>query len=320
MAAALSIGCELRHVNPFPYPLTATDFLGYIGAGAIPPAFLCAGVLVFFRARLAYGLGLAASAFSLLWFIQREREQTRVYVSSWAVFNAAWGAGSWTWVLFILSVGLIVVAGVCATLRLFPASWTLRGRPLSQRTWPSVAAGFLTLAVWLCFAGTPYRNPWIVDSMQPDFRILHVEKRGLRFHETAISAYRNGFFLVARTERSLLRYKFETHGARGGIPNQQVEAIRTSPALWKLQTPRAVTLHSWNSEGWYAVRDVRILAFTTENGITPPRLVVDTFSVIDQLPADEKWSETGRDVCLGFCYGPVAAIGFKFANSFPEKR
>jgi len=301
--------------------LTTTELFAHVGIAAIPFGFLCAGVLVFFRARVAYVLGLVAAVFGFRWFIVFERYSERSGGGSpWNSFNGEFGWGSECAVLIILSVALLVVSGVCATLRLLPARWTMRSLPLSQRTWPAVTAGFLALGIWLFHAGTPYQFPLIVDAPAPTFRILHVEKRGLHFHETAISVHRNGTFFVERTERNLFQYKFETHGFQGYIPYEQVETFRTLAELWKLRTAPAQLLHSWNAEGWYAVSDAKILAFTTENKAALPQLVVDMFSELNKLPAEAKWTEHLRDICLGFCYGPVAALGFRFANSFPLLR
>jgi hypothetical protein len=315
-ATALAIGCELQYIYPFlPYPLTTTDFVAGVGVLAIPLGFVCACVLVFFRARVAYGLGLAAAAIGLRWLIRLERS---FLVSSWSVFNMALEPESWREVLIILSVALIVVSGVCAALRLLPARWTVRKLPLGQRTWPAAAAGFLALGVWLFHAGTPYQIPLIVDAVRPELTILHVEKRGLRFHETAISASRDGKLFVGRTERNLLQYEFETQASKGMMPYERVKTFRKSAQLWKLRTGPAQLLHSWNAEGWYVVDDSKILAFTTENKTAPPQVVVDMFSEMDKLPAVAKWTASGRDVCFGFCYGPMAALGFEFANSFPH--
>jgi hypothetical protein len=112
----------------------------------------------------------------------------------------------------------------------------MRNLPLRQRTWPAVAASFLALGAWFFHGSTPYKIPLIVDAPAPTFRILHVEKRGLHFHETAISAYRNGTFFVERTERNLFYYKFEIQGFKGYVPYEQVETFRTSAELWKLRT------------------------------------------------------------------------------------
>jgi hypothetical protein len=84
-----------------------------------------------------------------------------------------------------------------------------------------------------------------------------------------------------------------------------------STELWKLETPTPRALRSWNAEGWYVVlKDSRLLAFTSEHRTTPPREVTDLFYEIEKLPASNAWLSTVRDVCLGFCYDPVAGLGF----------
>jgi hypothetical protein len=130
-------------------------------------------------------------------------------------------------------------------------------------------------------------------------------------------ASRDGKLFVARTKRSLFRYEFETQGSQGMMRYEEVETFRKSAQLWKLRTAPPHLLHSWNAEGGYVFDDSKILAFTSENNTVPPRLVVDMFSELIKLPEVRKWTAIGRDVCLGFCYGPLAALGFKFANSFP---
>jgi hypothetical protein len=100
------------------------------------------------------------------------------------------------------------------------------------------------------------------------------------------------------------------------MPHTQVEAFKKSVELLTLQPMPAVMLHSWNAEGWYVVGKAKILAFTTENQTAPPRVVVDMFSEIEKVPVVATLTVSGRDVCLGFCYGPMAALGFEYVNSF----
>jgi hypothetical protein len=84
-----------------------------------------------------------------------------------------------------------------------------------------------------------------------------------------------------------------------------------SSELWKLRTAPPKALRAWNAEGWYVVlKDSRLLAFTTEFGTTPPDEVTDLFNELQKLPALEERPFAVRDVCLGFCYDPVAALGF----------
>ena len=69
--------------------------------------------------------------------------------------------------------------------------------------------------------------------------------------------------------------------------------------------------YPWNAEGWFIVlKDSRVLAFTSEYGTSPPREITALFHEIEQLPASSERQFEVRDVCLGFCYDPVAALGF----------
>jgi hypothetical protein len=255
IATAVSIACEFWYIHPIPYPSTTLGrFLVGVAALASPIAFLSACVLAFFRPRAAYGLGLIAGLMGLPWFILAEYSSQ---ISSWIVFNVALEQGSWSRVFLILSVAFIVVSSSCAALRLLPVRWILRKRPFVQRTWPAIAAGIVVLAIWLYHAATPYQIPLIVDEVEPRFRILRVEKRGLRLHETSIRAYRDGQVFITRTERRLLQYKFETQFSNGMIPYKQVEAFTRSAEVWKLRMASVPSLHSWNAEGWYVVVDRR---------------------------------------------------------------
>lgn len=313
LVTAVSIGCEFWYIYPIFYSSTTTGRF-WAATAALTSTFvlLCACVLVFFRPRAAYGLGLVAGLMSLPWFILAESSSQ---ASSWIVFNFEWGPGSAPEVFEIVSVALIVVSSACATLRLLPTRWTLRKLPLGQRNWPAIATGFLVLSGWLYHAGTPYQIPAIADEVTPKFRILRVEKRGLRFHEIAIKAYRNGEFWIFRTERSLFHYKFETQVSHGVMPYKQVEAFKKSVELLTQQRAPTPMLHAWNAEGWYVVGESKILTFTTENKIKPPHLVVDMFTEIEKQPMVATPTAIGRDVCFGFCYGPLAALGFEYMNS-----
>lgn len=151
-----------------------------------------------------------------------------------------------------------------------------------------------------------------------NFRILHVEKRGLHFQETGISTYHDAEFWVWRNDRRLFQYRFESRGVHGVLPQTVFEhaaALVRSPQLWATHTPAAKGLRSWNAEGWYVVlRDTQLFAFTSEYGTRPPREVTDLFYEAEKLPGTELKPWSVRDVCLGFCYGPVAGLGFQYSN------
>lgn len=280
---------------------------------ASPLIFLCAGVVVFFRPRLGYGLGLPAGLIALPWFIWSELSLAPW--NSWIFLNYVPNhPEDERFVAFvklkILLVALTLIACACASIRLLPAYLSLRNRPVCRRTWPALALGMAVLAVWFAHSAMPYRVPGYRDGLTPEFRILHVEKRGLQFRETMVSAFRDGRVLVWRDKRRLFRYRFERRLALKTMPRERLLARAQSPELWKLHTQPARALRSWNADGWYIVLEhSRLLAFTSEYRTVPPQELPSLLSEIDKWPAYRELSFTAQDVCLGFCYDPLAALG-----------
>jgi hypothetical protein len=291
-----------------------------IAAKSAPVLFLGACLLVFFRPRLGYGAGLLAGALALPWYILTEISLGAW--NTWSFFNyesSVWVDGGLTTFATrrIVSTALIVMTVVCSLIRLLPASWFLRGKPVHERTWPAPVAGLAAIALWFAFSVTPYRVPGYDHPAQAEMRILHIQKHGLHFEETTVTTFRD--WRVARwsNSRSLFQYRFEQSVARTTLVDtvpaaiERVRALVESHDLWNLRTAAPKPLRSWNAEGWYAVlKDSRLVSFTTESGTTPPREVTELFRELEQLPPEEETSFVMRDVCLGFCYDPVAALGF----------
>jgi hypothetical protein len=270
-----------------------------------------AAALILIRPRLGYRLGLAAGLSAVPWFVQTETSGAAG--NGWVILNyeSPPFSGDEGYRAFaglkILSVALFVIAMVYALLRLLPNS------PLQRRTWPAFAAGFLVLALWFGGSVTPYRVPGSHHGVAPDLRILHIEKRGLRFHETQVSVSRDGKVFTSRLDRRLFRYRSKGTTAQAETSPgalQQARALIHPPDLWKSHTPAPGPLRSWNAEGWYVVlNNTHLLAFTTESGTRPPEEVTQLFQLLESLPRREERPSAIRDVCLGFCYGPLAALG-----------
>jgi hypothetical protein len=313
VAAAVSIACEFPYIIDLLYTPTARWVATGIAVLLSPFAFMGAAVLVFFRPRFGYGFGLAASVLALPWFIQAERARQASYGSSWIVFNGALERGSRLSVFIVLSVAAIVVAATCAALRLLPDRWTVRNVPLRERTWPAFAAAFLVLVVWLFHSAIPYKIPLIADGPQPRFQILHVQKRGLHFQEVEMSASRDGRFYISRSDRSLPQYKFGMRVSPGVMSYEHIRAFIESPELGKLSTPPTTRLRQWNAEAWYVVlQGPKLLVFSSEYQTAPPQVVTDMFSEIEKLPVGRERTQVTRDVCMGFCYHPLAALGLDY--------
>lgn len=292
-----------------------------VAAVLSPLVFLCACVLVFVRPTLGYRLGLAAGLMLFPWFIWME---LGFYENSWVWLNLVPGSREeGTFQTFaklrIVSLPFIVMALVCSLVRLTPAQWVIKNSPMRGWTWPAPVAALLVMVGWFAHSVTPYRVPYIVDGPDVDLRILHVQKRGLQFRETEVTATRNGGAFVLRNDRRLFQYQFSRQVARvslGESPRllDQARAVMSSPELWRQHTAPANTFRSWNAEGWYiTLRDSHLLAFTSESHTAPPQDVANLFHEIEQLPGKEQTAQV-RDVCLGFCFDPVAALGFWYSN------
>ena len=275
-----------------------------VGAAASAPVFLSACLLVFFRPRWGYGLGLVAGLLPLPSFVRIETSDTSW--SSWIFFNSGRGVPLFA-TLNILSLALIVISMACSLVRFLPANWSWRGSPVFGRTWPAFAVGFVVLATWFAFSVTPYQVPGSADGIAPELRILHLQKAGLRIREITISEFRDGQAFVARDDRQLFQYEFETRvagivlGETSPATLERARALVRSPELRRLRTPLPTQVRSWKAEGWYVVlKDSQAFTFTRENGRTPPREVTDLFDELERLPTSQERRFAVRDVCLGF--------------------
>jgi hypothetical protein len=225
--------------------------------------------------------------------------------------------------LAIVIVAFIVLALATAAFRLLPSRWRFRKSPVCERTWPAFATSFLFLGIWFSQSVMPYRIPGAVDYFDwPILGILHVEKRGLQFHETSVSvsSRRDGFssFSISRNDRRLFKYRFQERSASGQPPEPimvRVKAIVQSPDYAKTKSDTVTPLRAWNEEGWYFyVRGSGFNAYTTQRASRPPREIVDLFHDLESLPQSSETRWEIKDVCLGFCYDPVAGLGFHYAN------
>jgi hypothetical protein len=276
--------------------------------------FLLTSALVLFRPRLAYTVALFAGPVAFACFLWIEWSHSP-WENSWIALNLP---GRLPAKLTILAVALIVISTVLSAFRLLPEIWMVRKSPVRERTWPAFAVCALVLVVWFVFSVTPYRLPGRLHvGVGPDLRILHVEKRGLHFHEIEISLFKDGKFSTWQTNRRLFQYRFAGHGGWGVMPgalHSRAGALTRSLSK-SVRTPPAKALRAWNADGWYVVASESLLTFTSEYRSQPPRETLDLFEAVRSLPVIQAFQmKTERDVCLGFCYDPVAALGFVYEN------
>ena len=227
----------------------------------------------------------------------------------------------------ILFVGLIALAVATAAFRLLPARWQFRRVPLRERTWPAIAASFIVLAVWFSQSVMPYRIPGALDySDYPILQILHVEKRGLQFHETCVSVWGHGFRQAVNpvqvsfsgNDRRLFEYRFDDSHASGTLSETLTERVRAMIPSSERANPHSDTIkpiRNWNADAWYfSAEGEGLKAYSTANGSVPPQEIVDLFDDLEKLPHSSPAHSARKDVCLGFCYDPLSEMGFLYAN------
>lgn len=315
VCAAASIAYTFLKVPPSLDALSRVHRAGTVALAGIL-FFLFASVLVWFKPRVGYSLGVFAGIAALPWFALTELSLGPA-MSSWIALNGSEdlfpGQAEFTTLaeFRILSIVLIVVAIACSLLRFLPTRLLLWRRPLYQRTWPAFVVCALILTPWFIRSAIPYRIPIIADGVAPEFRIVHVEKRGLRFHETDASVFQDGKVYVLHNDRRLFQYRFQTQpslGVMSQMLHERISAVVRSPELSQAHTSPARALHSWNAEIWYVVHGVsQPLAFTSEYQTAPPRNITDLFEEIQKVPSVQERPQAIRDICLGFCYSPVVA-------------
>ena len=223
----------------------------------------------------------------------------------------------------IFSVALLALAITTSGVRLCPSRWHLRRLPLRDRTWPGLVACFVVVTVWFGHSVMPYRIPGAVDySDWPVLQILHVEKRGLQFHENGISVWgrrdRPMSVSFSGSDRRLFQYRFRQTSSAGQRPEALVERIReiiTASGRTSRKSDIVKPLRDWNAEGWYFnVAGSGLKVFGTPNGSAPPQEITDLFHELNKIPRSAENQSELKDVCLGFCYDPLSAMGSLYSN------
>ena len=248
----------------------------------------------------------------------------------WVMFNQPdneFAAYPPFYIFGICFVALVTLATATAILRLIPNLWPFRRFAFSDRVWPAAVMSLIVMLVWFCQSVMPYRIPGAVDyAGLPVLQILHIQKQGLQFREecVSVSGYRmkNDYWLrgvnFSGNNRRLLQYRFKELGATaqlsGSIRERVITMLTASNqkhASWESVKP----VRNWSADNWYViVEGSGLKSYTAENGSAPPRELVDLFNDLEELPhASETQSEL-KDVCLGFCYDPLSAMGYLYAN------
>jgi len=292
---------------------------GYLAALTLPLLFF-ACIRAFFNLRFSHCLGMAAMVLTVPWFLETERTWIRFGSSSWIALNLPdrWSSSLRLMEWRIAAATLVLVTLFFCALRLLPARWTLRGKPWRERLWLAPALTLVVVGSWYGFTVSPYRIPIIVDGTPPEYSILHVEKDGLRFHETMVEVWFDGRFSAVQTERRLFQYRFPQTYSYEALPEQLRGPMREfakSPVLHGLRGGELAPLRHWKDEGWYITsRASGPVGFVKSEGAKPPQEIIEVFRQLEALPISRATTEDAKDVCLGFCYEPWAGLGIVYVN------
>jgi hypothetical protein len=289
---------------------------------AITCALLLASLLMFRWPGVGHWLGLISGLGASYWFYHIEFSYLFPAINTWVVFNLPDGMPDSSRDILIaklkiaFAVTSLAVTALSAT-RLLPAHWIMRKRRVRDRFWPALAVCLLAVLFWYALSVHPYRIPWIVDAVSAKLTLLHVEKDGRQFHETGISVFGDGKVYLSHNDRRLFQYRFPVHIGSTVLSQDNITrkaAFALAEDLANANTAPPVPLHS-NAEGWYVRTQHRhLLAFTTEDGIPPPLQLLNVFHALESAVPATKPSGEEKDVCLGFCYDPLAGLGIVYVN------
>ncbi len=314
LCSALVIGWLFLNLQPGDRPTPWAAVASALG-------FVVASEGAFQRPRFSYWLGMVSGLVCLYWFSRIEFYYFPA-LNSWITFNLPSDNPQLFSEVFLAKLKIILVIIVmtstvlCVT-RLLPASWVWRKVPVRERSWPALAVCFLVVASWYGVSASPYRIPLIVDGAPAELTVLHVEKRGIQFNETSVSAARDGRFHIERNNRRFYQYRFTSRGGSGVLPETitaHVRKLAQSTQLRDMLTAPAVGLRNRDAEGWYVRTGYKVLAFTSEYGTEPTKDVVDLFNELESVVPTEKELTTINDICMGFCYDPLAGLGLENLN------
>ncbi len=280
-------------------------------------------MLLRYRPKIGHAVIGFGAALSLWWIYLSEKYMA--IGNSWIAMNTSDRFSNQSYVhysqLKIFCTVLLLATLLRSITRLTPSQWRFRSRPVNQRTWPAIIITVLFIVTWFARSVVPYRQPIILDAWEPDLTILHVKKDGLTYHETLISVYRNGRYYVAKNDRQLFHYSFRESTQEGVLKDDlraELTTIELLPEFKRTLNRPAKALRAIHAEGWYIdqhSRGTAIAVFTTENSTSPPKRLVDFVQDIENVPSHgQVWHSTIRDVCLQFCYDPIAGLGYRAEN------
>jgi hypothetical protein len=249
-------------------------------------------------------VAFTGAAFAWRFFVLVEFSQYHypAFFNAWILFN---GAGIAYAGLKVFAIVALLVATIHSLLRMTPERWHFR-----DLAWPTFAVSFLGVAIWYLIAVTPYRIPtYDLHDLSPTVIVLHVEKRGLRFHETSLNVYRSGDFYLTDDDRRLFAYGFTRNVSRGYLADdgmKLVKKIKDSQAQLRgasfafYESPQ-----NWTADRWYVLFDPWGSRPNNVALSVTPGEIPDLLEAARTAAKEESRRDARRDVCLGFCSDPT---------------
>ncbi len=301
---AVSIGATLKVPGDaaFDFPVMTTA-----AAVASALAFFCAGILIFWKPRPGYCVGLAGG---LILSVSLARSESQLApATTWMLLTAGLNSGYAPpfLILKVLALALAATALCCSAIRMLPAGLQVRRRVLCRRTWPAVAVGIAISILWAVRDATPYFIPVCRMGVSPDVTVLHVRKTGLHIEQTGIYLFRNQKFYSIVTEHHLFHSRVKV---QDGVRHVPLRAMgRLHAAAGSLDTAfrhSKIVALSWNEERWYVrLNHSRLFMFAGPL----PQEIAEFLQQFQRLPVAWRSSQTARDICLGLRYDPLAELG-----------
>ncbi len=301
---AVSIGATFKVPGDavFDFPVMTTA-----AAVASALAFFCAGILIVWKPRPGYCVGLAGG---LILSVSLARSESQLApATTWMLLTAGLNIGYAppSLILKVLALALAATALCCSAIRMLPSGLQVRRRVLCRRTWPAVAVGIAISILWAVRDATPYFIPVCRMGLSPDVTVLHVRKTGLHIQQTGIYLFRNQKFYSIVTEHHLFHSRVKVQDACGTFPYEQWASFTRPPEAW---TPHSATVRSlllsWNEERWYVrLNHSRLFMFAGPF----PQEIAEFLQQFQWLPVAWRSSQTARDICLGLRYDPLAELG-----------
>jgi hypothetical protein len=132
-----------------------------------------AGLMAFLRPRLAFVVAATSGVVSLYWFSRIDFPA----FNSWILFNDA--SDVQLAISRIMFVAMTVAATGYCCIGLLPRRLTFHNSSVRERVWPAIIVSSLVVAIWYARSVSPYRIPLIVDAVDPELALLHIQKEGL---------------------------------------------------------------------------------------------------------------------------------------------